>query len=78
VKIPAETLKQKTILFKLIDIARIGFHLLRETIFTQEQLMLRQNTSNRVLNRMGARELSPERSTTRCRWNHWMPRHFPS
>jgi hypothetical protein len=30
-KIPAKALKQKTILFKLMDVFRIGFHLLRDT-----------------------------------------------
>jgi hypothetical protein len=33
VKIPAETLKQRTILFKLIDVACNWFHLFRENHF---------------------------------------------
>jgi hypothetical protein len=39
----------------------IGSHLFKENHFAKkEQIMLEQNTSNRVLNRRGARELSPE------------------
>ena len=61
VKFPAKTLKERTILFKLIDVARNRFTSVRENHFAKkEQIMLEQSTSNRVLNRMGARELSPE------------------
>jgi glycogen debranching enzyme len=38
----------------------IGFHLLEKIIFAKKEQIMEQKTSNRVLNRMGARELSPE------------------
>jgi hypothetical protein len=61
-EIPAETLKQKTILLKLIDVGLNRFLSVERNSISlrKEQIMLEQNTSNRVLNRMGARELSPE------------------
>jgi hypothetical protein len=48
VKIPAETLKQKTILFKLIDVVAIGFHLLREL-----------NSTSKGANHVGAKHVEP-------------------
>ena len=85
-KIPAETLKLRTILFKLFlmvaklfrsvaDIEKrpqqrcrttdpgvlvLIHYKLENTLLKKEQIMLEQITSNRVLNRIGARELSPE------------------
>ena len=62
-KIPAETLKQRTILFKLVDVACnvIGSICLEKIIFDEkEHIMLEQIMSNRVLTRRGARELTPE------------------
>jgi hypothetical protein len=61
-KNPAETLKQRTILFKLIGIARNWFLSVERKSFLLERskLMLEQIMSNRVLTRRGARELSPE------------------